>query len=256
MEYDYFLKSNDEVTKSEQYQTGGENNKNYKRHINKILVIEPHPDDGVYSAGGTLSKLNKMRCKIFGACLFSNTGDNSNARHMEEQIIYKEYFSSEVFFGELLDAPLRGYIFNDENDTIDFDINTFILVRKKLKNIILDIEPDIVIGPMGIGFHIDHLITRIALLDLWKKNRTFQLQLYEDYPYCNKDKYHYIKAVHDVSQKVMLEPIYYDITHQIDEKVNLHMIYQSQHESTRSVVYKCLKDLAEAVKIEGVYYIC
>jgi len=216
----------------------------------KILVVEPHPDDGVYSAGGTLLSMAQKGYPVTDLCLFSKSEDEELMRHKENKLVWEDIFNSETEFTQLSDALYRG-LEDAQNVRMHTEFRTFLVVRRVLEEIIHHKKPEIVLGPLGVGLHIDHLLVNLALLNIWKAKEKFDLWLYEDFPYCNENRYHYIKALTDMQKEVRLSAKYIDITKQIEDKVSLQMLYLSQHKYSRSQLYKILSELGSAICLEG-----
>jgi LmbE family N-acetylglucosaminyl deacetylase len=174
----------------------------------RVLVVSPHLDDGVLSIGGTLAQLASAGSLILVATMFTGPppaplspaahafhtqcglGDDAMLwRQAEDQRACRTIGAAHWHAGlpeALYRVDQRGLhrypdgraIFNAdphaEPDTID-------AVEHATQNLLDQLHPDLVIAPLGVGGHIDHTITHIAL-----QRRDIppdRLRWYEDLPY-------------------------------------------------------------------------
>lgn len=147
--------------------------------MNGVVVVSPHLDDAVFSAGATIAALGEVSVvTVFAgdplpeqstgwdrASGFSSSSEAMAARRDEDLAALDALGASAIHLG-LLDNQYGGC--SPE------------AVIESLHREIARLTPDLVIGPLGVG-HPDHVTTREALLadpppcDLW---------LYADLPYC------------------------------------------------------------------------
>lgn len=217
-----------------------------KTERENVLFIEPHSDDAVYSAGGTIVSMCKNGSSVSSLCVFSKGGSNENLRHNENMLVFKTMLKSDVKFAQFVD-----YLYRD-NKGLKSHFETFIQVRKIIDETIEITKPTKIFGPLGIGLHPDHVMINTILIDILNKRNDMSLCFYEDFPYCNETRYAYIKSLTDAKLKLKMKAKYVDITDEFEDKVSLHMVYQSQHSYKRSELSDILLKLGEAVQLEGI----
>ncbi|WP_020405412.1 PIG-L deacetylase family protein [Hahella ganghwensis] len=151
--------------------------------MNRILILSPHPDDTVWSLGGLMHELSD-RYEVVVVSLFDGDPEttavellNADSEHKWRQFTDAKFRRTEdakavralnarLFSLEYPDAALRcsddRFVYPSLDDLmIDISQLPNIPVPEDLKNhLAMQIDPsDIVIAPLGIGGHIDHLIT-------------------------------------------------------------------------------------------------
>ncbi len=218
----------------------------------KVLVIEPHSDDGVFSCGGTLLCMAENGAEVSSLCIFSKGGKNEEIRREENSFVWNEIFKSRVEFAELPDAPYRGPGHSGVEGN-PYDLGAFLKVRRIIERKLRNEQPDIVLGPLGAGSHVDHVFVNMALKSLHKDNNYFSLWFYEDFPYSNSERYFFIKPLMNLKKEIDITPRYFDITDKSEDKVSLYMAYLSQHNKMRSEVREGLLRYGEAIGLEGIY---
>ncbi len=122
----------------------------------KILVIEPHSDDGIIGAGGYFLKFKEdfdfYFCLITASTLNLNHGKVTKDTRIQEYKKYVEFFSGKF---------MRSYNENKEYLPLDEESKLDLFGKAKLiniiENIISEVNPDVlmVTGP---SFHQDHQI--------------------------------------------------------------------------------------------------
>lgn len=154
----------------------------------KVCILSPHIDDAAFGLTLTISKLISKKIPVTIINCFTHTKWTSVFVSREIEVVtrlrkhedaeFNKLFNSalNVSYLDLLDAPLRnGYIIQNK----PFEPNEWDLVEY-LKNY-LEVNADgILLCPLAIGNHIDHAISREAVLKLYKKK---QVLFYEDLPY-------------------------------------------------------------------------
>jgi len=220
----------------------------------KLLVVEPHPDDGVLSAGGSLLNMAENGVEVSSFCVFSKGGEKEEVRHRENILVWERIFKSKAEFAQLTDAAFRSGGQN-KNAPQEY-MKTYIKTMNSIEKKICEYKPDIVLGPLAVGGHIDHFITNRALINIYKEKKDFELWLFEDFPYANSDRYFYIRPLTDVRKEVEIASFYNDITSKIHDKTTLFMAYLSQHSKKRSEIYDVLLKYGEAIGLEGMYMNC
>ena len=167
-----------------------------------LLAVSPHLDDAVFSAGATLWAAAQEGWRVVVATVFTGnvarpTGfalacqldkglgpevDYMALRRAEDRDACT-ILGAEPRHLPLLEAPHRGYhdaaaLFGAVRD----DDRIGSIVAARLAQLIDEVRPDLILGPQGIGGHVDHLIVRDALAAV----ATTTLQLWEDWPYLDR----------------------------------------------------------------------
>lgn len=217
----------------------------------KLLVVEPHPDDGVFSAGGSLLNMTENGVEVSCFCVFSKGGEKEEVRHRENILVWERIFKSRAEFAQLMDAAFRS---GEQNKNApQAYAKTYFKAMNSIERKICEYKPDIVLGPLAVGEHIDHVITNRALINIYKEKKNFELWFFEDFPYANSERYFYIKPLTDVRKEIGIASFYNDITSKIHDKATLYMAYLSQHSKKRSEIYDVLLKYGEAIGLEGMH---
>lgn len=170
----------------------------------RVGVFSPHPDDAVLACGGMLSEwiLQNEEANISIINLFSNENYSIKRELQKDLQVAKEVIEKEeLTIGKMLgagtinldyyDAPLRGYesvknIFFLKEIKIqnEQDIQLVQEIKQDILNCIEENQFDVIFIPIGIGGHLDHILTRIAVSEVvdasFPEKRVF---FYEDQPY-------------------------------------------------------------------------
>lgn len=184
-----------------------------------IVVIEPHMDDAVLSAGGRLlHRRGRARITILSVVKWSNFTSyllvNRNfhdvqavtrLRQQESDLVAK-LLGAEQRSLDWSDAPIRFWpaerwcheTVERFNATPQAFVKLFprpadiALLAEQLGQALEDLAPDELWIPMGFGDHIDHRMTRAACLRVLAEHRhrfsNVSISMYEDLPYANAAK--------------------------------------------------------------------
>ncbi|WP_338501778.1 PIG-L family deacetylase [Sphingomonas kaistensis] len=168
-----------------------------------LLALSPHLDDAVFSAGATLFRAARRGWRVVVATIFTGnvaqpTGfalacqlDKGLAADVDYMALRREEdkkacarLGAEALHLPLLEAPHRGYdsapaLFGD----VTADDSAKTEVSDAIAALIADLRPDILLAPLGIGGHVDHLIVRDAVAALGNPPTTM---LWEDWPYLDR----------------------------------------------------------------------
>jgi LmbE family N-acetylglucosaminyl deacetylase len=157
----------------------------------RAVFISPHLDDAVFSCGGRIAQLVKegpvlvlnlftrylADLKIHGAVMGAQ-------RHQEERDAAEFLGFESRSLGEL-DAPFRRKAYrklgNLFHPPCQQDLDWLPGLRAKLFGMLSEIEFETLYVPLGIGWHVDHVLTYLAF-ESWPGK--WPLQYYEDAPYC------------------------------------------------------------------------
>jgi LmbE family N-acetylglucosaminyl deacetylase len=179
-----------------------------------LLVVSPHLDDAVLSAGGLIAAAASLGHPVVVATVFAGSptapvtsqfgrslleawglgeADPMAGRRAEDLRATAELGARAVHL-PLLDALFRrdssgAHLYEDVTDVFsgfpargDPAIES---ARTALDEIVGDVQPALVIGPMGIGGHVDHVLVRDVVAAL--RPQKSHLLSYEDLPYASAD---------------------------------------------------------------------
>ena len=222
------------------------------------LVLGPHQDDVALSVGGVLLQ-KRGEIDLTLVCLTTrsawtvhresrgNVGLVTSIRGAEERQFARS-LGVECTFGGIDAAEIRGlarwrrgllrwyrprgrYPFRTLTQT---DIGLF---EAKVRELMQAHAPDVVLAPLGIGRHVDHLATFQAVIRaMCRQPADGQPQtrflFYEDVPYVYWD---YLSLVELVEQArglgIEASPRVYDISDSLEDKLNALTIYRSQFDA-------------------------
>jgi LmbE family N-acetylglucosaminyl deacetylase len=154
----------------------------------KIFILSPHVDDAAYGLTLSISRFikNKLPVTIINCftvtkwtiVFVSKDVNEISLLRQQEDIEYNKQFNSAINIVnlDLLDAPLRnGYIFRHK----PLETNEWKVVDE-LKNYLEKNVEGVLLCPLAIGDHVDHVIAREAVVQLYKKMKVI---FFEDLPY-------------------------------------------------------------------------
>jgi LmbE family N-acetylglucosaminyl deacetylase len=165
-----------------------------------VLFISPHLDDVALSCSKSITALRRQGFEISVATLFSTSKEpNLAGKRAWEKVSYKERknedtnacreLGAQAIHLDFLDAPYRGREFNSFNKLFSQVPEKFPeFVRElsdRLESLCQEVRPLKIFAPLGIGWHIDHLLTFAAVMQLKQKNNfaNTEFYFYEDRPY-------------------------------------------------------------------------
>lgn len=148
--------------------------------LRPVLYVSPHPDDAVFSAGGSIARDVAAGRRVLVMTVFSDTGSGTG-RDVEDREAVTSLGAELVALG-FSDAPLRHPRYRrlrglfEPLQEIDGE-----LVDRVADTLATHAAADAeIIGPLGVGEHIDHQIAHAACKALGQR---FPVQFYEDVPY-------------------------------------------------------------------------
>jgi len=175
-----------------------------------VVVLSPHLDDAVFSLGGAIASCTRQAGKVTILTIFAGipTRLPQVGRHFHdkynlppnivtlrrcEDVRAASVVGAQTVHLNHLDAIYRHRdgdgSFLSMRDVLSADMNMeadlVSDVMQALTNCAAMLHADIVCVPLGIGGHIDHLITREAA-ERWVASKSTHhtvLQFYEDFPY-------------------------------------------------------------------------
>jgi LmbE family N-acetylglucosaminyl deacetylase len=172
-----------------------------------VLVLSPHLDDAVLSCGGLVADLDRVvvatvfngrpvppvsaaASRFHARC--GHTDENAMAeREKEDDRALRAVGATPIRLG-LLEALYRKNL--DGTPSYDSDIAIFVdsaaasgeelsAVAHAVRDCVEDEDPDLVLAPLGVGGHIDHLLVAAAARQLDRR-----VLHYEDVPYVLYDR--------------------------------------------------------------------
>lgn len=189
--------------------------------MNPVLVLSPHLDDAAFSLGPLLAQYSKS-VRFIVATAFSKSVDSPSsfalacqldkglsvnddymAIRKQEDLGWAEIIGVEAIYGELPEAPHRGYnsaaaLFGPLLPEID--------VRKHLfewtTHLLNQYKPIALLSPMGIGNHVDHILVKETAEHL--NIAEVPVYFYKDLPYAGDSKnvstQHYFHGSHPMHE--------------------------------------------------------
>lgn len=189
--------------------------------MSSVLVLSPHLDDAAFSLGPLLAQYSKS-VRFIIATAFSKSVDapssfalacqldkglSVNDDYMgirrQEDLGWAETIGVEAIYGELPEAPHRGYnsaaaLFGPLLPEID--------VRKHLfewtTHLLNQYKPLALLSPMGIGNHVDHILVKETAEHL--NIAQVPVYFYKDLPYAGDSKnastQHYFHGSHPMHE--------------------------------------------------------
>jgi LmbE family N-acetylglucosaminyl deacetylase len=178
----------------------------YKR----ILVVSPHLDDGVLSVGGIIERALDHGADVIVATSFTadapppgdlsplaakfhalwGIGPNPFEQRRREDVASLAILGAHVVHGNLPDAiyrtgPTGGFLY-PTRESISEPPSEQDGVTEALSQLLDDwideFSPNLILSPLGVGRHVDHVLTTNALQRL-AGERPINVALYEDMPY-------------------------------------------------------------------------
>ncbi|MCG5431784.1 PIG-L family deacetylase [Mycobacterium sp. MYCO198283] len=165
------------------------------------MAVSPHLDDAAFSAGGTLARHARLGDRVTVVTCFTGNVEQPRGfalacqldkglgpdvdymalRRAEDERAWA-VIDADVEHLQFLEAPHRGYggapeLFGDRLPGDDA-VEHLVPVLSRLVA-----TADLVLGPLGIGGHVDHLVVREALQRVVPDGR---LLLWEDWPYSDR----------------------------------------------------------------------
>lgn len=164
------------------------------------LVVSPHLDDAAFSCGGTMAQLADAGWRVVMATAFTRSIHPAHgfalacqldkglppeldymALRRAEDLVAASILGAEPRFLDLPEAPHRGYASAPELfGAIRPDDQVWQPLAALLADLVAELQPGLVLGPQGLGNHVDHQQTIRALLHAAAAS---PLAFYRDTPY-------------------------------------------------------------------------
>lgn len=177
-----------------------------------VLVLSPHLDDAVLSAGGMLCSLEQNGFDVVVATIFAGSpegdisplAENHHQRcgfvddvvsvRRREDIEAMASLGALAVHGPFLDVLYRKaksgtWLCQSWADVFDarrVDLGLVDDLRAWAEAVVADAPPSVLLGPAGIGSHIDHLLTRHTCRAI-AAERGWTLREWSDLPYAIDD---------------------------------------------------------------------
>lgn len=157
----------------------------------KIYILSPHIDDAAFGLTLTISGFINRQFPVSVINCFTKTKwtgvfvsrdiEVVSAVRKQEDMEFNKLLSSAIQITnlELLDAPLRN---NYIHQFYPFNATELSLIEE-IKNYLLANVDGILLCPLAIGHHIDHVLCREAVIQLYHQ---IKILFYEDLPYANR----------------------------------------------------------------------
>lgn len=163
-----------------------------------VFFISPHLDDVALSCTKAVSALRRQGFNVHIITLFS-TSDNpkrignkpwekvSYEERKKEDLKACEMLVARATHADFLDAPYRHRKFGNFNSLFSSSTEDYPQLiqdlASKIVSLIQEYRPMKIFAPLGIGWHIDHLLTFAAVQKLRVPYPTIEFYYYEDRPY-------------------------------------------------------------------------
>jgi len=253
----------------------------------RILVFEPHMDDAALSVGGimwlrrynsefiivTLAGISNWTTQVMIGRDYFDIETITQLRKAESEI-YVRHIGGRHTAHPMLEAPLRynyghwklDWFHQHRKSAAAFNNHTAgplehekwaVLIEKT----IIDLRPNEIWFPLGLGFHVDHELTRTACLSLFvSKPELFDgtvIKFYQDVPYASIAPNHMndlVSTLKNAGTNLKEERV--DISDVMGEKLQLLTLFRSQFkmEPIRTGVEASARNAAEPGKFGEVLY--
>ncbi|MFT4582953.1 MAG: LmbE family N-acetylglucosaminyl deacetylase [Gammaproteobacteria bacterium] len=156
----------------------------------EAVVIAPHYDDAVFSCGGLIAESVKK-----GNVLVVNVFTNSEGGAMPCVVGDAERLAEEQAAGASLGFETRSFGFQDAalrrtgshstarlfSPPTESDVDLIKTIAAAFENILSSVTAEKVFAPLGVGWHIDHVLCHLAIRMV---KPAAPMLFYEDAPYC------------------------------------------------------------------------
>lgn len=193
------------------------------------IYLAPHPDDAVLSCGGTIAAFQETGDKQLVVTLCSAIPASIELpwlQRLDEDERAFSFLGVDYLLGNIFDAPYRnpGYRNNEQlfappltDDTMPEKVRLF------LKSLAENNREAVLYAPLGVGKHVDHVITFNAA---YSETGFSSVHFYEDFPYTVKEPDALEDRLRTVEKK--LSPMETDIQSTFNKKAEAIGVYSSQ----------------------------
>jgi len=201
----------------------------------KLVVLSPHLDDAALSLGGTLLTLSRSHpivvWNVFSRSRASRYRTLRGGRIVEpwrrmEETVASLLLGVSVRFLGFPEAMLRGHR-DPRRDAVNAtDLQVLQQVRHRLSSLLTGEGVGVLLVPLGVGSHVDHVLVREAAKGLLSQDggRSPAVVMYEDLPYVEgTDSFEWLATVGG-----SCEAMYVDISPAMVRKLLVLRIYRTQ----------------------------
>lgn len=214
------------------------------KEFKKYIILSPHSDDVAFSLSAFIINNNLKDTHVLtlfsrSTCTVKNEVTDveivTRIRKKEDEQFFKLCKSKvELFYFDFLDAPIRLNI-KEENVCSSYNSTLDESLLNKIEYALLDLTTNdsIILSPLGLGRHIDHLLVRDVAFRLLQSN--YKVGFYEDLPYAGTITLLETKTIINqinTDYNLNLKPAILNSNMTIDEKVRTCSIYSSQIENS------------------------
>jgi LmbE family N-acetylglucosaminyl deacetylase len=202
----------------------------------KTLLVSPHSDDIAFSIGGTVLQnifvkplllVTIFSISDYSPCAKISTPEKITKIRRLEDIKFAEKIKIEFQSLDFSEPVLRGYsrkdIFANNNP---FSDPIYKDVYFTLSNLIKLYHLEMIVAPLGLGNHIDHIIASNICRRIAKENN-IRIVFYEDLHYASRLTLKQIKVITN-SISPDLQPRKIDITNVFNDKIENIKLYKTQ----------------------------
>lgn len=182
--------------------------------MKKIIVISAHPDDEILGVGGTLIKHRDNGDEIhwlIATDIFENQG------------FRKEKIASRQLEIEEVASRLEMHVHKLEYPTMGLSSRDLLTMVPKISKIFQEVEPEIIYVLNRSDAHSDHRILFDAVMACTKSFRYPFIREVLMYECISETEFAPV-----LPEKAFLPNCYVDVTKQMDEKIQLMRIYESE----------------------------
>lgn len=210
------------------------------KKYNKYIILSPHSDDAAFSLGCTI--INNIIGNIHILNIFSQSTCTVNdvskdlsqvteIRKNEDELFFSLSKSKvKLIYLDLFDAPIRLNINEEDVCSVYNNFKDNCLKNEVNENILSFLTEDsLLLSPLGLGNHVDHLFTREIAIKLLKNNN--DVGFYEDLPYAGSISQLEVELFIDKlnsKKNINLTPFVINTHMTIDDKINACAVYSSQ----------------------------
>lgn len=206
--------------------------KNIESNIRKtteVLVIEPHPDDFALSAMGYVQEnMNVTVLNVFSKMKIDSFTWNEHISISEEEYEDLRMLESKIAIQNILGYDFKSLKKESTRITTRTKQEIQMDIIEAVKEILAKKKFDIIMIPMGVGEHPDHLCVYEAMINEYANlYKGLTMVLYPEYPYarCKKS---YIERLKKVNKEFVLKENIVDIENELSDIVNVISVYRSQ----------------------------